>query len=188
MLPTEKSDANGTAGAPSGELPAPRLRALIRRAPGAASAPADDGSTICTDVLAAAHQEAGHLTINSEAPSPEGMLRMKTMLGVICYCYVKGVFDSEEIEHRLWSDPAFLATFGNNPPTAMRIRGFRRLHRQVILTTIEHALMAFKERRHEPYGPPASSSRKAVAPETEHMQAEHLLDMANIMDQLSSDS
>lgn len=106
-------------------------------------------------------------------------MRVEAMLGVISYCYIKGVFESDEIERRLWQDNTFLATFGNELPTALKIRNFRREHRTAILAIIENAVNRFEERR--------SGGDSANVSGTAHVKAEELLKMANLMDHLNWD-
>jgi len=74
-----------------------------------------------------------------------------TMLGVISYCYAKGVYRSEEIEIFLWKDEAFLETYGNLLPSAEDIKRFRMRYREEILKTLDLALKEFW--RHNPNPP-----------------------------------
>ena len=134
-------------------------------------------STICGDVLRAAEDQAHQLSHAATMSQGEALPGVEAMLGVISYCYLKGIFDSGSIERRLWQDAAFLSNFGDKTPTAPRIRAFRRRHRAAILATIEWALVAFRKR----------AVPTLPATENAHAKAEHLLDMANLMDQLHSD-
>jgi hypothetical protein len=158
------------------ELPASHLGTFAQS--GGHEAPDEEMPTICGDVLSAARAQTRDLAGNAPAPSRDGLLRVEAMLGVITYCYVKGVFDSGEIERRLWQDAAFLATFGDGLPTAQGIRRFRRQHHAAILATIENAMRRF-EKRTAANAPPGIS-------DSAHVRAEHLLDMASLMDQLGS--
>jgi hypothetical protein len=167
------------------ELPLPNLRVFAR--PGLPHPGAGELPTICSDVAAAAHAQTRHLARNAPSPSPDALVRVEAMIGVISYCYVKGIFESNEIERRLWRDETFLASFGNELPTAQKIRVFRRQHRAAILATIEHALAGFRQRStHSKSEPPAPGNDDI--PGTLHAKAEHLLEMASVMDRLASDS
>ena len=143
-------------------------------------------TTICNDVLAAAHREIERIEAATRLLRPEAKARVEAMLGVISYCYAKGLFDSEEIERRLWLDDAFLATFGDEIPGAQKIRSFRRNHHENILAIIEQALQQYGQRTSSPPHPPAGDTPKP-ATESVRLKARQLLDMASIMDQLASD-
>jgi hypothetical protein len=156
----------------SGELPTTHLGSFAQT--DGPAAPADE--SICGDVLAAARGQLQRLAGGAKV-SLEKSIRIEAMLGAISYCYIKGVFESDEIERRLWQDRAFLATFGNELPTALKIRNFRRDHRPAILAIIENAVSRFQERR--------SGGDSTNASETAHIKAEQLLNMANWMDQVN---
>jgi hypothetical protein len=148
---------------------------------------AEDGClTIWRDILDAVGTQSSHLTDGLSPAFPSHRRWLDATLGVISYCYVKGIFESTEIEYRLWQDPKFLAAFGDSLPTAQAIRAFRRRYRAVILATIEKALILFQHRTQKL--PEASAVDVSVGTETGaiHEQAEHLLEMAGIMDQLDT--
>ena len=143
-------------------------------------------TTICNDVLRAAHREAERIDAEIRTLRPDLRPRVEAMLGVISYCYAKGLFDSAKIEDRLWEDEAFLATFGNEIPSAQKIRCFRRNHRENILAIIEQALQQYGQRTSgQPH--PATGDTPQPAAESVRLKAQQLLDMANIMDQLAAD-
>ena len=146
----------------------------------------EEPTTIFEDVLRAAHRETERIDAAVRTLRPDSRSRIEAMLGVISYCYAKGVFDSEEIERRLWQDEAFLATFGEGIPSARKIRSFRWRHRENLLAIIEQALQESARRASSP----AASSCDGVSAAGEdsvRLQAQQLLDMASIMDQLASD-
>ncbi len=64
----------------------------------------------------------------------------KSMLGVVTYCYAKGLLASQEIERKLWKDNAVRASCANDLPTAKTIRRFRRLNRGMIQICLEKTL------------------------------------------------
>lgn len=146
----------------------------------------EEPTTICNDVLRAAHRETERINAEIRTLRPDLRPRVEAMLGVISYCYAKGLFDSAKIEDRLWEDEAFLATFGNEIPSAQKIRCFRRNHRENILAIIEQALQQYGQRTSSPPHPAAGDMPKPVV-ESVRLKARQLLDMASIMDQLASD-
>jgi hypothetical protein len=141
--------------------------------------------TICADILRAAHTETKRVAADMLVAASGPKLDLEAMLGVISYCYVKGVISSREIEEHLWRTRAFLSAFGEELPTAPTIRRFRRQHREAILATIESALQHFLSRRSEP--PPdtgATGERARNASPSPHARAQQLLDTAILMDGL----
>ena len=142
--------------------------------------PEEQETTICGDILHAAHAEAQRLS------SLQPASRLEPMLGVISYCYTKGLFSSMEIEHELWQIPAFLAAFGNDLPTAQQIRNFRRRNRPLIISVIEQALDEFSKRE------PCSVRQQVVAVEPSldgpaQAMALWLLNMASYSDAVDAD-
>ena len=110
------------------------------------------------------------------------------MLGVVSYCYTKGVYSSVDIEERLWHDPAFLAAFGSETPTAQKIRAFRREHGENLLATIEHALQDFC--RPDPAHPDSPNKTICLAAGSRdwaRRKASELLAMARFTDAMDSD-
>jgi len=70
-------------------------------------------------------------------PKNAGPVGAESMLGVVSYCYMKGVYSSSDIEQRMYDDPAFRASCGNEIPRPEDIRRFRRLNRDAIQATLE---------------------------------------------------
>jgi hypothetical protein len=141
--------------------------------------------TICGDILRAAHTETERVAADRLASVSGPKLNLEAMLGVISYCYAKGVVSSREIEEHLWRNAAFLRAFGEDLPTAQAIRRFRRQHREAILATIESALQHFWSRRSEPSldtGTTGETPRNAFS--SPHAQAQQLVDAAMLMDGL----
>jgi hypothetical protein len=141
----------------------------------------EEPSTICGDILHAAHVEVERLETVKIAPAST----LEATLGLISYCYTKGLFSSLEIEHILWETPAFIKTFGDNLPTAQQIRSFRRRNRALILSVIEQAIAEFLRRE------PISLFQQVVAVESTlatsaEAMAEWLLNMANFSDAIDS--
>ncbi len=75
--------------------------------------------------------------------SAEFGLPMKEMLGVITYCYARGVFNSGEIAVRLKAEPKLREAFGRNLPDEATIRRFRRKYANEIEDALELLYQAF---------------------------------------------
>jgi hypothetical protein len=146
----------------------------------------DRPTTICANVLQAAHRETERIDATPRTLRPELKRRVEAMLGLISYCYAKGLFDSAEIARRLWREEAFLATFGNDIPSAKSIRCFRRKHRENILAVIEQALQEYRQRT-STVTPSARQDAGEPASESVRLKAQHLVQMASIMDQAISE-
>jgi hypothetical protein len=70
-------------------------------------------------------------------PKNAGPVGAESMLGAVSYCYMKGVYSSSDIERKMYGDPAFRASCGNEIPRPEDIRRFRRLNRDAIQATLE---------------------------------------------------
>jgi len=70
-------------------------------------------------------------------PKDTGPLPPAAMLGIVSYCYAKGVYAAEDIERKLITNPTVRAACANEVPTAGAIRRFRRFNREAILATLE---------------------------------------------------
>jgi hypothetical protein len=70
-------------------------------------------------------------------PKNAGPVGAESMLGAVSYCYMKGVYSSSDIERKMYDDPAFRASCGNEIPRPEDIRRFRRLNREAIQATLE---------------------------------------------------
>ena len=67
-------------------------------------------------------------------------LEARSMVGLLTYCYTKGVLSAAEIEESLWNDDALRGKCMQQLPSAKTISRFRRLNRGLILTCLEKAL------------------------------------------------
>ena len=63
-----------------------------------------------------------------------------SMLGMVTYCYAKGVLASQDIERNLWKDDAVRSSFESDLPSFRTIRRFRRLNHDTIQTCLEKTL------------------------------------------------
>jgi hypothetical protein len=70
-------------------------------------------------------------------------LPLKEMLGVITYCYSRGIFNSGEIAARLKQDPELCKAIGRNLPAETAIRRFRRMYAGEIEDALEMLYQAF---------------------------------------------
>jgi hypothetical protein len=77
------------------------------------------------------------------AENGEFGLPMKEMLGIITYCYARGVFNSGEIAARLKKEPTLREAFGRNLPDETTIRRFRRKYANEIEDALELLYQAF---------------------------------------------
>lgn len=161
-----------------------KLRCLVR--PGVERV--DEPLTICDDLLKVIRSEPRASFEACASTQEQFATRNRYLLAVISYCYLKGVFDSGDIERRLGHDPAMGEVFGDDLPTAREIKSLRRTYRFTILRLIHLSLLSFEERFGEMTGPLSSATASPPGAGEYKMKAEHLLDMASIMDQLSADS
>ena len=123
--------------------PALHLGSLI--AP-AASAPSTEEETLTGFIARAAHEIAGHSPKPVVVPKDGGSIPAETMLGVVSYCYTKGVYASEDIGRELGREPLVQQVAQGDLPRPEDIRRFRRLNREAIQETVEKAL-AFARRK-----------------------------------------
>lgn len=134
------------------------------------------------------------------APTAGNALSPQSLLGVVSYCYAKGVFTSEDIERKLRHDPAIQAVCGEALPDAHVIRRFRRLHRQSVLAVLER-LFRFRRKQaaapaapvaHDPKtwsgsSPPARESVGETTLLVARTQAQERLDQAVFIDHMSQE-
>jgi Transposase domain (DUF772) len=75
--------------------------------------------------------------------SSEFGLPIKEMLGVITYCYARGIFNSGEIASRLKQEPELRKALGKNLPDEATIRRFRRMYAGEIEDALELLYQSF---------------------------------------------
>ena len=138
---------------------------LGQLAPGNAPAASSEGSVTAFTAKAAAE------TIK-ESPKPvvvpktAGGLPPESMLGVVSYCYAKGVYGSDDIGRKLNQDPAFRISCGNEMPRPEDIRRFRKLNREAIQKTLEKVLQFARTKVSEAWSPSNPFRGKAAPPTT----------------------
>src|SRR5579871_3839052 len=79
----------------------------------------------------------------AEQQTAEFGLPLKEMLGVITYCYARGIFNSGEIAARLKQEPELRKALGKNLPDEATIRRFRRRYAGEIEDALELLYQAF---------------------------------------------
>lgn len=89
-------------------------------------------------------------------------LPIKDMLGLIGYCYVRGVFSSKEIAERLKAEPELRKRFGRHLPDEQAIKVFRRRHAADIENLLETVYRAFPPGDSSMSVEPASSQTEIV--------------------------
>jgi hypothetical protein len=130
---------------------------LKKFAPGPAvagepAAAAGDGQTLFIKKSAA--ESVAHLGDPAQAHDETFGLPLQDILGVITYCYVRGVFSSKEIAEKLKYEPQLRKSFGRHLPDEGAIKAFRRRYAAEIEELLETVYRAF---------PPASSNAPAGA-------------------------
>ncbi len=112
---------------------------------GAGSEFEDDGETALIRKAAVdtvAHTEKPVIVPQSAAPlSPD------ELLGAVAYCYVKGVFSSDDVERKMLRDPEFREALDGVVPDPATIRRFRRLNREAIQTVLEKFYAILRQRQ-----------------------------------------
>ena len=101
--------------------------------PGTPAAPTEEGPTL---VIRRAAEKTAEESAQPVVAPKGSALPPKNLLGAVSYCYSKGVYRSEDIEHSMLKDPELRASIGNEVPDAHAIRRFRRYNREAILTTL----------------------------------------------------
>lgn len=161
MEPKDNFSAAGKA--TSHAKPDTTILHLEKLAPGAAPDPAGDESMTGFIAKAAAQtvQESPKPVV---LPSESSSVPPESMLGVVSYCYAKGVYGSKEIGRKMAQDPAFRASCKNGVPRPEDIRRFRRLNREAILKTLEKALHFVRTKASEVWAPTNPFRSGAAAP------------------------
>jgi hypothetical protein len=130
--------------------------------------------------------------------SPAGsQLPSAQLLGVVSYCYAKGVYESAEIEDKMRHSPELRAATHDDIPGASLIRCFRRLNREAIQVTLEEAFRFLRRRAKAaacvplPGQPPAPRSSGTFDPGSTVLfvrkEAERTLNDAAFVDNMSKD-
>ena len=155
----------------------------------------DEGDTSVTAFVArTAAEVAQHGGKPVVQPRNGAGVPPQTMLGVVSYCYSKGIYSSEDIERSLLQDPAVRASCQGDMPRPEAIRRFRRLNREAIQTTLEKALRYTQKRirslvaPENPFTPDTPPVATGPVEETQvfaRREAMERLDKATFMDGMS---
>lgn len=102
---------------------------------------AGEGQTMF--IKKAAAQAVGQDPATANQGSEQFGLPLEEMLGVIAYCYVRGVFSSKEIAEKLQHEPQLRKKFGKQLPEEEDIKAFRRHYAADIEDLLETVYQAF---------------------------------------------
>ncbi|MBK8001375.1 MAG: hypothetical protein IPK15_22385 [Verrucomicrobia bacterium] len=160
-----------------------------------------DEETLTGFISKAAHEVAEHSATPVVVPKDGGSIPAETMLGVVSYCYTKGVYASEDIERELVKEPLVQKVAHGDLPRPEDIRRFRRLNREAIQQTVEKALAFARRKVVEAWSPsnpfrnsfsaalPAESLPVDARPEdpnlAAHRDASERIDKATFIDGMS---
>lgn len=115
--------------------PSPGLHLGKFATPEAPATGEPEGATII--IKRAAVQAAAKAADPAAPASADTELPLGVMLGLISYCYARGIFRSDDIARRLREDPELARSFGKELPDGPAIRRFRRRHSDEIEETLE---------------------------------------------------
>jgi len=125
---------------------------LGQLAPGSPAA-ASPKESVTAFVAKAAAQTVKESPVPVVVPKTAGPLPPESMLGVVSYCYAKGVYGSNDIGRKLNQDPVFRISCQNQVPRPEDIRRFRRLNREAIQKTLEKILHFARAKVAEAWSP-----------------------------------
>lgn len=137
-----------TAGPNAQREPVLHLGPLV--APDTASASEE---TLTGFIAKAAHEVVEQSPTPVVVPKDGGSIPPETMLGVVSYCYTKGVYASEDIGRELGKEPLVQHVTHGDLPRPEDIRRFRRLNREAIQQTVEKALAFARQKVVEAWSP-----------------------------------
>lgn len=112
---------------------------LAKFNPAVADTPSAEGETMFIRRTTAAVAEAKI----KAAPADDFGLPLKEMLGVITYCYARGVFSSGEIAELLQNEPELRKSVGARLPDEAVVRRFRRQYAAEIEEALESLYRAY---------------------------------------------
>jgi hypothetical protein len=138
---------------------------LGQLAPGSASAASPQESVTAFTAKAAAEtiKESSRPVV---VPKTAGAVPPESMLGVVSYCYAKGIYGSDDIGRKLNQDTAFRISCGNDVPRPEDIRRFRKLNREAIQKTLEKVLQFARTKVAEALSPSNPFRGEANRPTT----------------------
>jgi hypothetical protein len=105
-------------------------------------------------------------------PNGAGSLPPESMLGVVSYCYVKGIYGSEDIGCQLNQDAKLRAACRDQLPRPDEIRRFRRLNRAAIQKTLEKVLKLARQKVAEVWAPSNPFRGESTVPGATGLEAD----------------
>jgi hypothetical protein len=168
---------------------------LQRFVPGGAGAPFNGQDSLTASIQRGAKAVAD---AGARIAVPVGMeLPPVQLLGALSYCYAKGVYESAEIENRMWHCAELRVATHDNIPGSSLLRRFRRLNREAIRATLEEAFRFLRRkakvdaRNPLPGQPPVNGHSGLFNPETTvtfvRKEAERALNDAAFVDNMSAE-
>jgi hypothetical protein len=164
--------------------------------PGSTAAASPEGS-VTAFIARAAAETVRESPTPVVVPKAAGPVPPESMLGVVSYCYAKGVYGSNDIGRKLNQNPAFRASCQNEVPRPEDIRRFRKLNREAIQKTLEKVFQFARTKVAETWSPsnpfrgasPASATLIPGGPEEAQSfarrEASDRLDKATFIDGMS---
>lgn len=113
----------------------------------------DSDTSVTAFIARAAAETMEHSPKPVVVPKDGGSIPAGSMLGVVSYCYTKGVFASDDIGRKLASDPSIRVVAGGDIPQPKDIRRFRNMNREAIQSTVEKALTFARKKVVEAWSP-----------------------------------
>jgi len=157
LLPSKREmteDASNQATPNPGRPPEPGTTILHLDKLVSTSTEGPDSDTSVTAFIARTAAETVELSSKPVVvPKDGGSIPAGSMLGVVSYCYTKGVFASDDIGRKLASDPSVRVVAGGDIPRPEDIRRFRNLNREAIQSTVEKALAFARKKVVEAWSP-----------------------------------
>jgi len=108
--------------------------------PSSSITPTSDDETPTSLVVQAVGETVAEHPESVILPQKRPSFAPQAMLGLVTYCYAKGVLSSSEIERKLWEDRRIVSSCPGQIPEAHTIRKFRRLNRELLLEALEKSL------------------------------------------------
>jgi hypothetical protein len=120
--------------------------------------PESDPTESVTGIVMKAVRETDEPVIN---PNGASNVSPQSMLGLITYCYAKGIYGSNDVAQELRNRMQ-----QNSIPDAKTIRRFRRLNRGVLQTALEKTLRLIRRSRRKKAAVPAPAIDSPASDET----------------------
>lgn len=134
---------------PEPETTVLHLHKFVQGTPAPTSQDGSMTSFIAKTAAETVEQNAGAVVVSQESRT----LPPELMLGVVSYCYTKGVYGSEDIGRKLMQNASVRDASYGDIPRPVDIRRFRQLNRLVIQATVEKALCFAREKIAETLSP-----------------------------------